>query len=560
MRRIRLTLSLLVLGVSVPLAGCGAGPTGPDEPGEPVSQTSEPITGSEAVSRAMQWVNAKLLYCQSANHQTDYDTACPSVCNRQDNAAWDPYRSDCSGLVSWAWGLSPPGLVTGEFAPYGTTVSHEINGVDMAPGDAVNNSEHVVLFKSWVTHGSSATFIEEPGCSANPDYAHEFTSNVSINGSAVYISYEGATFYAIRYNSIQSTSDWAAQFVSQSFPYASQGSINMVVGQTLDESITMKNVGAKSWDGKTKLTPTPRDQASTFADSSWLSPTRIVASGSVAPNANHKFSFKLHASKAGTFTQYFGMVEEGVAWFSDPAQGGPPDNQLEAKIVVTVPPYAAQIVSTTFPAAGQALAMTPGQTVQEHVVLKNIGKQSWDSGTRLGTTMPRDRTSPFADSNWLSANRAVAVVGSVAPGSTYDFEIDLKAPSQLGSYTEHFGVVEESVAWFSDTGQGGPPDDALAIPIDVVAPGTTDGGTSPSDGGPLGDGGLPTGDGGPATGSGGASNGAGGGGPGERTRTMSGEDGSCALQTGPATPAGGLALLGWLGLAAVVVRRRRRGG
>jgi hypothetical protein len=31
-------------------------------------------------------------------------------------------------------------------------------------------------------------------------YAHEFTSNVSISGSEVYVDYEGATFYAIRYN------------------------------------------------------------------------------------------------------------------------------------------------------------------------------------------------------------------------------------------------------------------------------------------------------------------------------------------------------------------------
>jgi len=54
-------------------------------------------------------VTVKLPYCQSANHQPDGDTACSPVCTRPDNPQWDPYRSDCSGLVSWAWGAAGAG-------------------------------------------------------------------------------------------------------------------------------------------------------------------------------------------------------------------------------------------------------------------------------------------------------------------------------------------------------------------------------------------------------------------------------------------------------------------
>src|SRR5437016_1896449 len=71
--------------------------------------------GEQSIARAMLWVDAMLHYCQAPNHQRDYDAACPTTCDRQDNVDWDPYRSDCSGFVSWAWGLPAPGRVTSQF-------------------------------------------------------------------------------------------------------------------------------------------------------------------------------------------------------------------------------------------------------------------------------------------------------------------------------------------------------------------------------------------------------------------------------------------------------------
>jgi hypothetical protein len=164
------------------------------------------ITANAAITRAEEWVSAKLHYCQAPNHHHDGDTACSSTCNRTDNAAWDPYRSDCSGLVSWAWGLPAPGRVTGEFAPFQHDITHTISASSLAPGDAVNNSEHVMLFKAWVTPGQVARFIEEPGCSSSTPYAHEFTSSVSISGSSIHVSWNGMTFTAIRYNGISGSS------------------------------------------------------------------------------------------------------------------------------------------------------------------------------------------------------------------------------------------------------------------------------------------------------------------------------------------------------------------
>ncbi|HEY6463484.1 MAG TPA: hypothetical protein VIY73_25125, partial [Polyangiaceae bacterium] len=58
--------------------------------------------------------------------------------------------------------------------------------------------------------------------------------------------------------------------------------------------------------------------------------------GTVPPGGTFEFKFDFHAPPtAGTYAEYFGLVEDGVAWFSDPGQGGPADDDIEANITVT---------------------------------------------------------------------------------------------------------------------------------------------------------------------------------------------------------------------------------
>jgi hypothetical protein len=191
-----LPLFLASCVASTPIDGEG------DGGGSSVASGDEAISRDDAISRAEEWVKVELHYCQSPNHEPDYDAACSSVCNRHDNAKWDPYRSDCSGLVSWAWGLPAPGRTTLGFAPFETDITHAISASDLEPGDAINNADHVMLFKHWVDKDHKATFIEEPGCSSSTPYAHEVTSDVSVSGSHVYVSYNGMSFTAIRYHGV----------------------------------------------------------------------------------------------------------------------------------------------------------------------------------------------------------------------------------------------------------------------------------------------------------------------------------------------------------------------
>ncbi|HEY8078396.1 MAG TPA: MYXO-CTERM sorting domain-containing protein [Labilithrix sp.] len=187
----------------VPIAACSS--QAPDVPAEPegdVASTSAALTTSDAIARAEEWVSVKLKYCQAPNGARDYDAACSTYCSREKNAAWDPYRSDCSGFVSWSWALPAPGRITTQFAPFETDITKAIAASDLREGDAINNSTHIMLFKSWVTPGKRAVLLEEPGCSSSQPYAREDISDVTISGSSIYVASHGESFTAIRYAKI----------------------------------------------------------------------------------------------------------------------------------------------------------------------------------------------------------------------------------------------------------------------------------------------------------------------------------------------------------------------
>ncbi|WP_425146503.1 ricin-type beta-trefoil lectin domain protein [Deinococcus sp.] len=111
--------------------------------GEADSLSTLAITDSaQIIARAQKWVDAKVPYDQ--------------------NATRDGYRTDCSGFVSYAWGLQPNGLYvpnTVALSQYATQISKN----DLRPGDAINNQRwgndgHVILFKAWINQ-TAGTFV-----------------------------------------------------------------------------------------------------------------------------------------------------------------------------------------------------------------------------------------------------------------------------------------------------------------------------------------------------------------------------------------------------------------
>ena len=191
--------ALLAL-IGLAAAGC-AGPV--PSSGEMVRSSAAALSTDDAVARALEWVDAQLQYCQSPNGAADPDPSCSSTCEREENPDWDAYRSDCSGIVSYAWGLPAPGRTTSEFAPEETDITYVIDATQLQPGDAINiPGTHMMLFENWVVPCQTATFIDEAGCSAAITYAHELNADVTLSGSSVTLNSTGETFTAIRYGAL----------------------------------------------------------------------------------------------------------------------------------------------------------------------------------------------------------------------------------------------------------------------------------------------------------------------------------------------------------------------
>jgi hypothetical protein len=113
------------------------GTIGPAAPGDPIST-------AQMIARADDWIADAVPYSETAGWE--------------DAGAGGPYREDCSGFVSMAWGLQDS-LVTSTLPEVSTVVDANISGeTNLDQGDALDyTADHVVLFDSWISQ-SAGTF------------------------------------------------------------------------------------------------------------------------------------------------------------------------------------------------------------------------------------------------------------------------------------------------------------------------------------------------------------------------------------------------------------------
>lgn len=119
--------------------------------------TAHAISRCEVVARAQAWVDAGVMYSWDPWY-TDPTTG--TCC----------YRSDCSGLISAAWGLPAPGHTTYSFAggPWDDGASYVITPGELQPGDALNypgspsaGTGHIMLYLSGDFNSGYVEVIEE---------------------------------------------------------------------------------------------------------------------------------------------------------------------------------------------------------------------------------------------------------------------------------------------------------------------------------------------------------------------------------------------------------------
>ncbi|MEU6971953.1 hypothetical protein AB0A71_30310 [Kitasatospora aureofaciens] len=134
-----------------------------------------PVTRSQAVARATDWVNKAVPYSPNGLNSPYGWWADAETGGR--------YRQDCSGLVSMAWQL-PDSLTTSSLPDVSTHISIDA----LQPGDALNNiSTHTVLFTGWTDSSHSTAYIIEEYSRSGPTRARTMSrSEISSRGFQAY--------------------------------------------------------------------------------------------------------------------------------------------------------------------------------------------------------------------------------------------------------------------------------------------------------------------------------------------------------------------------------------
>ena len=166
----------------------------------------------------------------------------------------------------------------------------------------------------------------------------------------------------------------------------------------------------------------------------------------------------------------------GAGNHTDPGNGGTQWNWTHYMDLVrgggTVRPmYAATRSAVNYP-----MDMQSGERAVAYVEYTNTGSATWDvTNTRLGTSTPHDHNGLLFDSvNWLNRTRPTAVDRATAPGAVGRYSFMIQAPTVTAdtTVTEHYALVQESVAWFPTT-----TDVTFTVRVHAPAPTTTDAGT-----------------------------------------------------------------------------------
>jgi cell wall-associated NlpC family hydrolase len=145
--------------------------------------SSSSTNGTAAAGACRARTDVVALAMQHTNGQQYCECVCPS------NAPW---RCDCSGLVSRAWGLASPGLTT--YDMQGKVCSKLGSRGEMLPGDALlwpgvisQGTGHVAMFIKWVDQ-KAGSFLEAACHSKKLGCTHEVQT----------LSYYGPEYFPCR--------------------------------------------------------------------------------------------------------------------------------------------------------------------------------------------------------------------------------------------------------------------------------------------------------------------------------------------------------------------------
>ncbi|MBD3281674.1 hypothetical protein GF391_02915 [Candidatus Uhrbacteria bacterium] len=276
----------------------------------------------------------------------------------------------------------------------------------------------------------------------------------------------------------------AAQIVQTS-------TVNLKPGESKRLFVSLENKTDYTWYGgigKTSLYL--YGDTTIFKHSGW--PKDDLAAGidqpSVAPGQIASASYWVTApSTPGTYTERF-LLGDGTTWHKytvikvtfivsdDDPPASTPDSSPTTPTTVSVnpsqpsPAESAGLANTKYYFAevtdrgGTEWQVDPGEHFFVNVKIKNRGQRTWKREGAGAVAIISDKAkSPFWDSSWFG-NRLAAMQtqSAVVGGSEASFSMQLRAPSEPGSYSETFQLYVDGISRISGS--------AFTLPIRVRMP------------------------------------------------------------------------------------------
>ncbi len=142
-------------------------------------------------------------------------------------------------------------------------------------------------------------------------------------------------------------------------------------------------------------------------------------------------------SATGDAFEYIKTTAKGAASFND------------------TPAQSAKILWHNIPAT-----LTPGETRTVTVIVRNAGDASWTAAANYKFGQGDADTAFVAGKRVLidDAQDEIPVYGGIFRGRAKEFQVTLTAPAALGTYSTHWRMLQEGVAWFGEE---------LTVPITV---------------------------------------------------------------------------------------------
>lgn len=241
------------------------------------------------------------------------------------------------------------------------------------------------------------------------------------------------------------THAWQAEVVSQNVR-----ALKLDPGKGYTVDVAFRNTGTATWNKSSKnfvalnvTNPTGRNSA--VRHTFWKKPYRpsVVTNETVKPGETTAVRFALQApTEQGFYSEDFQLVSENLTWI--------PGSLVHIDVTVgnLKPHWQAELVSVT----PSQISMTPGSAVTVEAVFKNTGAVSWQNAgnhfVALNVTDPVGRASDFRHGFWKKEYRPNILNETiVAPEQNGTVRFALHAPTETGTYTEHFALVSENLTW-----------------------------------------------------------------------------------------------------------------